>query len=499
MRPMNHPTSVPSLERKIVTKRPTRVLAGLLAAALTAGAGVVVALGGPAAGDPAPLPWRTGAGADPDAVDQLTFHDASGAVVTGGNIDDAPFAAFASASSALRAGDQLATLFAYTPRSDAQPGAWTGLQLTAPTDDAHTTVPSALAGDPVVALTGSDTTLAQYLGGFANTSTTAGYQGVYELRLRTSAPGRSVTASYAVADIVVDGNTWRVAGTEAGAATTTTLHATPTSPKVGTSLTLTAGVSPEAAAGTVQFRDGTTALGAPVAVSAGAASRTVTVTKAGAHSYHAVFTPSDASAYSGSTGTADVTAAKATSTVTPTWPTRATYGTATSVKVKVVATGTTPTGTVTVKRGSTIVGTGTLSGGVATVKLGATSLPPGTASLVATYAGSADVAGSSSSAGSVKVARATARLTQRLSATRIRTTTNAKVTVTVAATGTIPTGTVAVYDGTKKIATGTLRGGKVVVTLPKLKRGTHKIKAAYAGSTLVLPVTGAVVTLTVTK
>ncbi|GJF28546.1 hypothetical protein KNE206_12460 [Kitasatospora sp. NE20-6] len=80
----------------------------------------------------------------------------------------------------------------------------------------------------------------------------------------------------------------------AAVATTTTLTVTPgSSATVGSDVKLTAAVSP-AAAGTVQFLDGTTPVGSPVAVSAGQAELTVTTLAQGAHSLSAVFTSTDA-------------------------------------------------------------------------------------------------------------------------------------------------------------------------------------------------------------
>ncbi|MFK0158125.1 Ig-like domain repeat protein [Streptomyces sp. NPDC090493] len=88
-------------------------------------------------------------------------------------------------------------------------------------------------------------------------------------------------------------------------ATTTTLAATPASPVVaGTSVKLTATVAPNTAAGTVQFKDGTQAVGSPVAVSAGTAALTTSALAAGSHSLTAVFTPSDAAVYAPSASTA---------------------------------------------------------------------------------------------------------------------------------------------------------------------------------------------------
>ncbi|MDX6371215.1 MAG: hypothetical protein QOD98_203 [Nocardioidaceae bacterium] len=62
------------------------------------------------------------------------------------------------------------------------------------------------------------------------------------------------------------------------------------------------------------------------------------------------------------------------------------------------------------------------------------------------------------------------------------------VAVTVAATGTVPTGTVQVYDGTKLIGTGTLANGKVTITITKglRKKGKHTLTVKYLGSDTVL-------------
>ncbi|MDQ0932031.1 Ig-like domain repeat protein [Streptomyces turgidiscabies] len=74
--------------------------------------------------------------------------------------------------------------------------------------------------------------------------------------------------------------------------------------------------------------------------------------------------------------------------------------------------------------------------------------------------------------------------------TSVSHTARAKVTVKVTATGTTPTGTVRVYEGSRIIATGTLSAGKVTVTLPKLSRGRHTLHASYTGSSTVLAKNG---------
>jgi len=98
--------------------------------------------------------------------------------------------------------------------------------------------------------------------------------------------------------------------------TTTALGVTPTSPVVApASPTLTATVSGAGAAGTVEFFNGTTSLGAATAISAGVASKTLSGVAAGTYAYKAVFTPTDAAAFTSSTS-AVVAPASATLTAT---------------------------------------------------------------------------------------------------------------------------------------------------------------------------------------
>jgi hypothetical protein len=55
--------------------------------------------------------------------------------------------------------------------------------------------------------------------------------------------------------------------------------------------------------------------------------------------------------------------------------------------------------------------------------------------------------------------------------------------VVVRAPGLVAAGRVEVRDGTKVVARGTLGAdGAVRLTLPKLRRGTHRLKAVFAGS-----------------
>ena len=110
--------------------------------------------------------------------------------------------------------------------------------------------------------------------------------------------------------ITVDGNTvaadsWLEIDPTV-ATTTTSISATPTSPQtVGAAVTLNSTVTP-AENGTVQFFDGTTAVGTAQAVTttSGAASVSAGTPALGAHSYTAVFTPTGGTQVQGSTSAA---------------------------------------------------------------------------------------------------------------------------------------------------------------------------------------------------
>ncbi len=253
--------------------------------------------------------------------------------------------------------------------------------------------PSALAasGLPLITGTVNDNSLADYISSNPNadTSTTDGYGDIYVLRLNTSGPGLPATTTYDAADIQVTGSTWSVVyPAPSVTATTTSLGTAPASPQVsGTSVTLTATVTPSAP-GTVQFEYGTgtpTLIGTPVTVSGGTASTSTTTLPVGTDDLSAVFTPSG-SGFSGSTGTASYTIS---SNLTPT----TTVLTASPASPQLVGTPITLTATVTTSGvdgtvqfengGSDLGAPVTTSGGVATFPT--STLPVGTDDLSAVF------------------------------------------------------------------------------------------------------------------
>jgi Big-like domain-containing protein len=83
--------------------------------------------------------------------------------------------------------------------------------------------------------------------------------------------------------------------------TTTTLTVAPNPLIVGTTAVFITRVTPFNAAGTIQFKDGATALGAPVPVAAGFAFFNTSTLTTGTHTLTAVFTPTNPVAFGPST------------------------------------------------------------------------------------------------------------------------------------------------------------------------------------------------------
>ena len=263
-------------------------------------------------------PWGT----DANSVGGLSFFNAAGQQLTGGNITDGPIAAYVEGSSTIRSGDTKATLFGYTPVSGVAPSAWSGEQLGASTTYPNAAAPAPLNTASLPVETGGvgDLSIANLATDFPNTDTsTDGYAGVFVLRLKTGAAGLSTTSTYDSAVIQVTGSTWTVLSpVPTTIATTTTLSTTQSSPQgYGTSVQLNATVAP-AVPGTVQFEDAGVNIGSPVTVAVdGTASLTTALLPVGTDALSAVFTSTQPLAYSGSTGNASFTVSPLTLSLTP--------------------------------------------------------------------------------------------------------------------------------------------------------------------------------------
>ena len=264
---------------------------------------------------------------EPDANSNgtLTFYDANGTVVTSGGANDAPFATYIQASaSGHSSADTRATLFGFLPKLGQATGAFIGEQLSlattypiaapgTPANISSSTLPMAKMGAP-------NKTLAGLAADFPNIdpSTTDGYGGgLYQMRVKTSSTANGVATTYEDASVVLTGCTFTASGATCpsnatwtqvypavvgGQSTTTTLTLSPPSPQgPGTTVHLTATVTPSGAGGSVQFLDGATPIGATVTVSGGMAVTSTVLSALGTHPLTAQFTPSNSALYNPST------------------------------------------------------------------------------------------------------------------------------------------------------------------------------------------------------
>lgn len=145
-------------------------------------------------------------------------------------------------------------------------------------------------------------------------------------------------------------------------------------------------------------------------------------------------------------------------------------------------------GTVELLAGDEVVATGTTVGGTATLTV--PGLTPGVTSLVAEFTPSASGYDSSVSApATVSVAKASSSL--KLAAAKVgkvtkKKTQKVRVAVTFAVPGVATTGRITLTDNGKSLKALSVPAGKTTTLTLTLKKGTHTLKASYAGSGLVV-------------
>ncbi|ERB55600.1 hypothetical protein N806_31290 [Rhodococcus sp. P27] len=212
-------------------------------------------------------------------------------------------------------------------------------------------------------------------------SITAVYDGVLEFLTSTS-PARTV--SVAAADVQ-----------------TTTALTVPSSAVEQTSVALTANISPAADGGTVQFKDGGTDIGGPIAVTAGGATLDHTFATTGSHSITAVY--SGTAGFGGSTAqaqTIEISSSALSTTTTLQVPAAAITGSAVDLTATVAPNN--AVGTVQFKSNGTAIGTPVaVSAGVATLSHSFDAA--GAQSVTADFTAGAGFVSSSASAQTVTV------------------------------------------------------------------------------------------------
>ena len=179
-------------------------------------------------------------------------------------------------------------------------------------------------------------------------------------------------------------------------------------------------------------------------------------------------------------------------------PATGTYGSKGAVLAgEVQGSGRVPTGSVTVKSGTTVLGTAPLVGGRYSLALGATFLVPSTRTVTVEYGGDARHNPATDTA-TVTIAKGKPAVALAVTPSAPKVGTRATATVTVTAPGHVPTGTVRIVMNGRTLGTVTLVNGKATFTVPAFGgKGSKAFKAVYAGSTRTSSGTSATKTLVV--
>lgn len=164
---------------------------------------------------------------DPGAQGSITLCDKSGHEVRSGSTLTAPFAWLAVGSTAAPAGygapTGRATLYAYQPVKNVDPGDWSGKQLTGSSTFTN-------SNHPMASGTVLDSAMGDFVGAFPPQ-----WDGLVQLRMAFTAPAKSPYGdSYPTAVVRVSGKTWTLVQggggpCTAGSASSTELKALPSS------------------------------------------------------------------------------------------------------------------------------------------------------------------------------------------------------------------------------------------------------------------------------
>jgi LPXTG-site transpeptidase (sortase) family protein len=302
----------------------------------------------------------------------------------------------------------------------------------------------------------------------------------------------SITVVYA-GDANFDASTSSVLSQVINQAATTTGLASSANPSTyGQSVTFTATVNvvaPGAGAptGTVEFFDGATSLGTGTLNGSGQATfSTSALDVAGSpHSITATYNGDAHFSSSTSSAVSQVVQQATTSTSLASSANPSVFGQSVTFTATVSSSTGTPTGTVEFFDGATSLGTATLDGsGQATLTTSILSVT--SHSITATYAGSTNYAGSTSSTLTqvVNKANTSTTLVSNTNPSLVGQSVTFTATVAAVAPGVgTPTGTVEFFDGAASLGTGTLDGsGQATLTTTTLLFGSHNITAVYAAS-----------------
>lgn len=246
--------------------------------------------------------------------------------------------------------------------------------------------------------------------------------------------------------------------------------------------------------GSVSFLDGTTVLGVVPLASTGAATLAAAFAHSGTHRLTAIFSGDTNDQASTSTVLAEVVNLATTSVALTSSSNPSIVGNSVLFTATVTSLGDTPSGTVSLRDGSTILATAIVSHRLATFSIN--SLAAGSHSLTATYAGDTGT-GTSTSGVLLQIAQQTTITTLASSATAILTV--QPITLTASVGGAInSTGTVSFLDGSTILGTAAVTSsGQATISVPSLSAGSHLLSASFSGDPYHLASSSSAITETV--
>jgi ABC-type phosphate transport system substrate-binding protein len=290
-----------------------------------------------------------------------------------------------------------------------------------------------------------------------------------------------------------DINNFKLSSQEGALATSTTLSATAAN---GGTVTLNAELaatgSSQKPVGKVSFREDGVQV-AQASAAGGLATATIPNVSVGAHTYSAVFVPTNDANFGPSQSTLTSVNVLASSAVSV-GSTAGTFGTARTVTVN--GSGAAANAPVSVSIPGVLATSVTLVNGSGSVTVPA-GAPVGTWTISVSFAGNGSAYGSSA-AGSLSITKASSSTALKLAKKKVKAGKKAKATVTVKAPGAV-NGKVTLKVGSKTVGTGTVKNGKAKITLKKLKKGSYKVKAVFGGTSNVNGSTSKTIKLKVTK
>jgi ABC-type phosphate transport system substrate-binding protein len=272
---------------------------------------------------------------------------------------------------------------------------------------------------------------------------------------------------------------YKLSSQQGAFATTTTLTASAANGGVVTlNAELTATGTTSKPVGKVSFRENGVQI-AQTNAAGGLASARISGVTPGVHNYTAVFVPTNDANYAPSQAALTSTNVLASSGLSVS-AASGTYGVSRVITVN--GSGGAANGAVSVSVPGVASATINLVNGVGSMSIPATATV-GSRTVTASFAGNASTFGSSASS-TLSISQAKTTSTLKLSKKSIKAKKSVKATVTVKISGSslAANGKVTLKAGSKTIGKGTVKNGKATVTLKKLKKGSLKIKATFAGS-----------------